>query len=309
MKKSIALLFSIFLFVTFLYPTGEMSNWSTGGNSPGSLPPRQENPSEGSGDPADPQTPADPEDPGDPADPDDPAAPQDPEGTGSEQPDDDDDDTSETGMTGGDAELYEEAEANAALSEEQIAQLVELDAERAELQAALDAELQRNQNLTESKDALTKEESDERMKALQAQIDEKKAQMSEVVGDPVYVATGQYYDFAVDASIRYLINSFDISRTFTSDSDYEGCLGKNWISSLDSRLIFGISPVTQTECNSFYNKKIIPLKNALSKLIDVYTAEFDKKAGNWSEIAPEIRTTLSNQCRFTGSGRKPGYCS
>lgn len=117
---------------------------------------------------------------------------------------------------------------------------------------------------------------------------------SKLAGDPVYVSTGQYADTSSDISIRYYRDSFDVKRTYTPDSSITGSTGKNWISSLDARLIFGISGITEDYLRQFYETTISETEDNLGRLISAYTSEFGKTADSWSSILTDVTEKLSS---------------
>lgn len=131
-----------------------------------------------------------------------------------------------------------------------------------------------------------------KIKSLEKQVEQNAQNEGGTAGDPVYVASGRYTDFITDSSIRCLASSFDITRTYTSNPEHMGSFGKNWISSLDARLIFGISSITESVCNDFYSDILSVTENELSRLIKNYTQSFGKPESSWSAISGEISNDI-----------------
>lgn len=108
-----------------------------------------------------------------------------------------------------------------------------------------------------------------KIQAAEKQIEELKQKQSECIGDPVHLTNGQYADMQTDLSIRYLRNSFDLTRTYTTDTEIDGSFGKNWLSSLDSRLIFGLYPVNKAANEKVYDDTILKTVQELNALYDL----------------------------------------
>lgn len=200
--------------------------------------------------------------------------------------DDDDDDESDSSVTVDIGEVIDNQTARILTLDKRIAEIAELDADTAKLQNQLDAY---KTLLAENSTHIGAYEK-KQLAAMEKQISENKEKMSTLIGDPVYLTNGRYYDSQTDFSIRFLASSFDITRTYSTAPDYCGTTGKNWISSLDERLVFGIDAVTEQDFTDFSAEYLVPVEEILSDMKSEYTAEFGKTADEWNQISSEINS-------------------
>lgn len=203
--------------------------------------------------------------------------------------DDDDEETEEISL--GDVATLNRLKGSAASFEQFLAAMAELDADIAALEAQLAAY---ERSIGSQGSPGTTADQKKTIKAMKDQIQENKKKMSMLIGDPVYLTNGQYYDFQTDISIGFLASTFDITRTYTSDAESCGITGRNWISSLDERIIFGIADVSQQDCDDYYNQYVLPAERSLNALITAYTSQFERQISEWELILPDIQTAYSD---------------
>ena len=115
------------------------------------------------------------------------------------------------------------------------------------------------------------------------------------IGDPVFIATGQYYLEDVDVSFQYGISTFDLVRTFFSGCPCKGVLGNGWQCSLDTCIVRG----TEIDVLKDYTDVLdvmTDIKNIISKLVD-YEYEAVAADGLKKECQTQIQI-LSERRRF-----------
>lgn len=72
------------------------------------------------------------------------------------------------------------------------------------------------------------------------------------VGDPVFITNGSFWIDDIDESFVYGISQFNLTRKLSSGEFPAGSFGKNWFTSLDSRVIWGKSDLGLEERKAMY---------------------------------------------------------